>query len=387
MKKIMLAFGTRPEAIKMCPLYLELKKHREFETLCLVSAQHRDMLDSVLSVFGVVPDYDLNIMKPKQTVTDITCSILRELKPILQKEQPDLVLVHGDTTTAFASALACFYEQIPVGHVEAGMRSFDLYSPFPEEMNRKMIGAVAALHFAATETCVENLLREGVKKESVFLTGNTVIDALRVSQRENYAFSDDTLRNLDFVGHRVILITCHRRENIGQSMEDIFRAVGKILSDYPDVEFVFPIHKNQAVRDIYAASGIQSDRMHLIEPLDYIPFIHLIQKCHLILTDSGGIQEEAPHFGKPVVVVRDVTERTEAVKAGTVLLAGTKFEAVYQAVSRLLEHPEEYERMSRAINPYGDGFASQKIAQDIAYFFGMSEEPATPFQHTNREQK
>lgn len=379
MKKVLLSFGTRPEAIKMCPLYLELKKHKEFETVCLVSAQHRDMLDSVLSIFGVVPDYDLDIMEKKQTITDITCSILQKMRPILQAEEPDLVLVHGDTTTAFASALACFYEKIPVGHVEAGLRSFDLYAPYPEEMNRKIIGSIATLNFAATETCVQNLLREGVDKKSIYLTGNTVIDALRISQKEAYVFEDEMINNIDFDKHKVILVTCHRRENLGQSMTDIFTAVKNILERYPEVEFVFPIHKNQAVRDNFTSCGIQSDRMHLAEPLDYIPFIHLMKKSYLVLTDSGGIQEEAPYFGKPVVVVRDVTERLEAVEAGTVILAGTKSENVYRAIASLLEDREKYKSMSRAINPYGDGYACDRIAQDILFYFGCAEQPAKPY--------
>jgi UDP-N-acetylglucosamine 2-epimerase (non-hydrolysing) len=379
MKKVLLSFGTRPEAIKMCPLYLELKKCRDFETICLVTAQHRDMLDNVLKTFGVKPDYDLDIMGQNQTITDITCSVLQKLKPILVSEKPDLVLVHGDTTTAFASALACFYEKIPVGHVEAGMRSFDIYSPFPEEVNRKMISTVAKLNFAATKTAYENLIREGVDENAIYLTGNTVIDALRISKNDNFTFTEKALNSIDFDNKRIILLTCHRRENLGRAMSNIFTSVKRILEDYQDVEFVFPIHKNQAVRDAFNNVGIKNERMHLIEPLDYLPFIYLMEKSYLILTDSGGIQEEAPYFGKPVVVVRDVTERMEAVEAGTVILAGTESDNVYNTVAMLLDNNERYQRMSRAINPYGDGWACNRISQNIKYYFGFSKSPATPF--------
>jgi len=287
-KKVMLIFGTRPEAIKMCPLYLELKTNHSMEVRCLITAQHRDMLDSVMKTFGVRADYDLNIMNSQQTLTGITNVVLEKLNPILKEEKPDLVLVHGDTTTAFASALACFYEKIPVGHVEAGMRSFDRYSPFPEEMNRKLIAGIASLNFAATRSAQNNLLSEGVRPESICVTGNTVIDALRIVSQKEFDFGDDWLSRVDYERRRVILLTCHRRENWGQPMAEIFEAVKECLAAYPDVEFVFPIHKNPLVREIFAKSGIQSERMHVIEPLDYQPFVQLMKRCYFILTDSGG---------------------------------------------------------------------------------------------------
>lgn len=379
-KKVMLVFGTRPEAIKMCPLYLELKARKDMDTLCLITAQHRDMLDSVMRTFGMQADYDLNIMSGQQTLTSITSTILEKLNPVLQQEKPDLVLVHGDTTTAFAAALACTYEKIPVGHVEAGMRSFNRYSPFPEEMNRRMIACMAMLNFAATVSAKNNLLAEGIPSDSVVITGNTVIDALRIAaQKEETPFEGD-LSGIDFEKHRVILLTCHRRENWGAPMADIFAAVKRCLAAYPDVEFIFPIHKNPLVREAFAKADIRSERMHTIEPLDYLPFVHLMKKCALILTDSGGVQEEAPYFGVPVVVIREVTERMEAVNAGTVILAGTKEADVYRAISTLLDDPARYQQMSRAMNPYGDGNACARIADSIAFSFGLSPTPPKEFE-------
>lgn len=374
MKKVMLVFGTRPEAIKMCPLYLELKKLRGLQTLCLVTAQHREMLDNILGTFAVSPDYDMDIMSGSQTVSTVTQRVLSRLDAILVVEKPDLVLVHGDTTTAFSAGLACFYQKIPVGHVEAGMRSFDRYSPYPEEMNRKLLACLASLHFAPTAANRENLLGEGVDEKTIFVTGNTVIDALRmISERK---LGDCAIPEVDFARRRVVLLTCHRRESFGETMLGVFSAVGQILDDYPDVEVVFPIHKNPRVRELFASARIDSDRLHLIEPVNYPAFTGLMRNSYLIVTDSGGIQEEAPYFGKPVVVVREVTERMEAVRAGTVILAGTGRERVLESIASLLDDGQKYNAMSRAINPYGDGFACARIVSAIErYFVPAGAEP------------
>ena len=358
MKKIMLVFGTRPEAIKMCPLVQELRSRSGMQVLCCVTGQHRQMLDQVLEAFHVVPDYDLSIMKDGQTLFDITSRVLQELKTVLEQEQPDLVLVHGDTTTTFAAALACFYLHIPVGHVEAGLRTYDLDAPWPEEFNRQAVGIVARYHFAPTEQAKQNLLREGKKPESIYVTGNTAIDALKTTVRAD--FQDPVL---DWAkGSRLILLTAHRRENLGEPMRAIFRAVRRITDDIPDVKVLYPIHMNPAIRALAQELLGGDERIRLIPPLEVMEFHNILARSYLVLTDSGGIQEEAPSLGKPVLVLRETTERPEGVKAGTLKLIGTDEEAIYREAKRLLEDEAEYQRMSRASNPYGDGTACKKIA-------------------------
>ena len=358
MKKIMLVFGTRPEAIKMCPLVNELKNRQIFETCVCVSGQHRQMLDQVLAVFRVVPNYDLSIMKEKQDLFDITAGVLQSIRDTLEIEQPDMVLVHGDTSTAFATALACFYLHIPVGHVEAGLRTFNLASPFPEEFNRQAVDIISALYFAPTDQARENLLNEGKNSETVYVTGNTAIDALKTTVRENYSHPE-----LEWAsGSRLVLITAHRRENLGQPMREMFCAIRRVLDENQDVKAIYPVHLNPVVRSMAKEIFRGEDKMHLIEPLDVLDFHNFMNKSYLILTDSGGIQEEAPSLGKPVLVMRDTTERPEGVAAGTLKLVGTKEEAIYTSFTQLLSKPEEYKKMSRAINPYGDGFASCRIA-------------------------
>ncbi len=358
MKKIMLVFGTRPEAIKMCPLVNELKKRRGIQTVVCVSGQHRQMLDSVLRIFGVVPDYDLAVMKEQQTLFDITSQILLRIREVLENVKPDIVLVHGDTSTTFAAALACYYMQIPVGHVEAGLRTYNIYSPYPEEFNRQAVGILAKYNFAPTECAKQNLIREGKNASSIFVTGNTGIDALRTTVREDYThpelqWAEDA---------RLILITAHRRENLGEPMRHMFRAIRRIIDEHADVKAIYPIHLNPAVRE--AANEIfgNCSRIHLIEPLDVLDFHNFLARAHLILTDSGGIQEEAPSLGKPVLVMRDTTERPEGIEAGTLKLVGTNEEIIYQNFKLLLEDTKAYEAMSNASNPYGDGFASRRIA-------------------------
>lgn len=369
MKKVMLVFGTRPEAIKMCPLVNELKRRKNIQTVVCVTGQHRTMLDQVLETFHVVPEYDLNIMKPGQTLFDITEEILQKIRPVLQKEKPDVVLVHGDTSSAFAAALACFYMQIDVGHVEAGLRTYDLSAPYPEEFNRQAIGIVARYHFAPTRRAEENLLREGKKKEQIFVTGNTAMDALRTTVSTDYSNPD-----LDWCrGTRMILITAHRRENLGEPMHHMFRAIRRVLDENPDVRAIYPIHMNPQVRkaaeDVFGISspGGKEERIRLIEPLEVLDFHNFMAHAYLILTDSGGIQEEAPALGKPVLVMRDTTERPEGVQAGTLKLVGTDEETIYREFSRLLNDADEYEKMSKAVNPYGDGHASERIADILEY--------------------
>ena len=358
MKKIMLVFGTRPEAIKMCPLVQELRSRPGMQVLCCVTGQHRQMLDQVLEAFHVVPDYDLSIMKEGQTLFDITSRVLQNLRVVLEQEQPDLVLVHGDTTTTFAAALACFYLHIPVGHVEAGLRTYDLDAPWPEEFNRQAVGIVARYHFAPTEQAKQNLLREGKKPESIYVTGNTAIDALKTTVRAD--FQDPVL---DWAkGSRLILLTAHRRENLGEPMRAIFRAVRRIADDIPDVKVLYPIHMNPAIRALAQELLGGDERIRLIPPLEVMEFHNILARSYLVLTDSGGIQEEAPSLGKPVLVLRETTERPEGVKAGTLKLIGTDEEAIYREAKRLLEDEAEYQRMSRASNPYGDGTACKKIA-------------------------
>ncbi|MGN0711186.1 MAG: non-hydrolyzing UDP-N-acetylglucosamine 2-epimerase [Anaerovoracaceae bacterium] len=359
--KVMTVFGTRPEAIKMAPLVKRLNAEEGVESVLCVTAQHREMLDQVLELFELVPDYDLNIMKPNQTISQITSNALMGLEEVLKKEQPDVVLVHGDTTTTFAAALAAFYQQIKVGHVEAGLRTYDKYSPYPEEMNRVLTGHIADFHFAPTERNKNNLLRENVKEENIFITGNTVIDALHEVAGKPYEFEDETLKKIDFDGRRVITVTCHRRENLGENMEHIFGAVRMIAEEFDDVEVVYPVHLNPKVREIAGRVLDGMDRVHLIEPLQYQPFVNLMAKSYFIITDSGGMQEEAPSLGKPVLVVRKETERPEAVEAGTVKLAGVEKDTIYSMSRELLVDRAAYDAMAHAANPYGDGRACERI--------------------------
>lgn len=380
MIKVMTVFGTRPEAIKMAPVVLELKKHSdEIQTIVAVTAQHRQMLDQVLQLFYIKPDYDLDIMSQGQTLYDITTKALLGLKKVLEADKPDLVLVHGDTTTTFAGALAAYYQQIPVGHVEAGLRTGNIYSPFPEEMNRKLTGAIAAIHFAPTPTAKQNLLQEHVAPEKIYVTGNTVIDALMTTVAGEYDFEDDALRTVDFKHHRIILLTTHRRENLGEPMRHIYKALRRIIDEIPDTEIVFPVHRNPLVRKVVEEELAGVDRIHLIDPMEYEPFANLMSLSSLVLTDSGGIQEEAPSLGKPVLVLRDTTERPEAVAAGTVRLIGTDKDVVYEETKRLLTDKDAYNAMSMAVNPYGDGKASQRIVQAILHTFGGKKEVPEEF--------
>lgn len=361
MKKVMLVFGTRPEAIKMCPLVNELKKRERIQTLVCVTGQHRQMLDMVLEAFNVVPDYDLSIMKDKQTLFDVTTNILNTIKEVLEKEKPDVVLVHGDTSTTFVTALACFYLQIPVGHVEAGLRTYNIYSPYPEEFNRQAVSIISKYNFAPTELSKQNLLKEGKDPNTIYVTGNTAIDALKTTVRDNYNHPE-----LDWAkDSRLIMITAHRRENLGEPMCHMFKAIRRVMDEHPDVKAIYPIHMNPAVREIANKYLGDDDRIHIIEPLDVLDFHNFLNKSYLILTDSGGIQEEAPSLGKPVLVMRDTTERPEGIEAGTLKLVGTEEETIYNEFSRLLSDKDEYEKMSKASNPYGDGFASKRIADII----------------------
>lgn len=358
MKKVMLVFGTRPEAIKMCPLINELKKREELRTVVCVTGQHRQMLDMVLEAFDVTPDYDLSIMKDKQTLFDVTTNILNRIKEVLEKEKPDVVLVHGDTSTTFVTALACFYLQIPVGHVEAGLRTYNIYSPYPEEFNRQAVSIISKFNFAPTELSRQNLLKEGKEPDSIYVTGNTAIDALKTTVRENYTHPE-----LEWVnGSRLIMITAHRRENLGEPMRHMFKAIRRVMDEHPDVKAIYPIHMNPVVREIADEFLGGDDRIHIIEPLDVLDFHNFLSRSYLILTDSGGIQEEAPSLGKPVLVMRDTTERPEGIAAGTLKLVGTEEETIYNEFSRLLSDKAEYEAMSKASNPYGDGHACERIA-------------------------
>lgn len=373
--KVMTVFGTRPEAIKMAPVVLELAKYPEFiKPVVAVTAQHREMLDQVLNLFKIKPDYDLDIMCQGQTLFDITCRAMQGLNNVFAKEKPDIVLVHGDTTTTFAGALAAFYHQISVGHVEAGLRTRNKYSPYPEEMNRKLTGSLADLHFAPTTTSRHNLTAENIDPKNIFVTGNTVIDALLATVSEHYAFADDLLKNIDFEHKRIVLVTTHRRENLGEPMRHVYQAVRNIVNEFDDVAVVFPVHKNPKVRQVVQEELGQTDRVHLIDPLDYEPFANLLGRSYLILTDSGGIQEEAPALGKPVLVLRDTTERPEAVEAGTVKLIGTERDRVYKEMRLLLADQQEYDKLANACNPYGDGKAAQRIVKTILYKYGLSAE-------------
>lgn len=358
MKKIMLVFGTRPEAIKMCPLVRELKTRNNVQTLVCVTGQHRQMLDQVLDAFQVTPDYDLSIMKQGQTLFDITTNILNRIRDVLEEVCPDVVLVHGDTSTTFVTALACFYLQIPVGHVEAGLRTYHIYSPYPEEFNRQAVGILSRYHFAPTELSRENLLKEGKDPSTIFVTGNTAIDALKTTVRQDYSHPQLQWAQ----GSRLILITAHRRENLGEPMKNMFRAIRRVMAEHPDVKAIYPIHMNPLVRQTANEILSGEDRIRIIEPLEVLDFHNFLARCHLVLTDSGGIQEEAPGLGKPVLVMRDTTERPEGIAAGTLKLVGTDEEVIYRSFKQLLEDPAEYARMSTASNPYGDGFACKRIA-------------------------
>ena len=358
MKKILLVFGTRPEAIKMCPLVNELKAREGVKTVVCVSGQHRQMLDQVLEAFHVVPDYDLYIMKDRQTLFDITTNILDRIKAVLEEVKPDVVLVHGDTSTTFVTALACFYMQIPVGHVEAGLRTYDIYSPYPEEFNRQAVSIISRYNFAPTEQARQNLLSEGKRPETIVVTGNTAIDALRTTVREDYSHPELVWAS----DSRLILITAHRRENLGEPMKNMFRAIRRVMDEHTDVKAIYPIHMNPIVRKTADEFLGGDDRIHIIEPLDVLDFHNFLGRCFLVLTDSGGIQEEAPSLGKPVLVMRNTTERPEGIAAGTLKLVGTDEEVIYRSFKQLLEDNEEYARMSNACNPYGDGFACKRIA-------------------------
>lgn len=377
--KVMTLFGTRPEAIKMAPLVKELEKYDEIESKVCVTGQHREMLDQVLELFDIKPDFDLNIMKSKQTLTGITTRILEGFEEILENEKPDIILVHGDTTTTFAGSLAAFYKQIKVGHVEAGLRTFDKYFPFPEEMNRKLTGAIADMHFAPTVGSKENLLREGVKDIDIFVTGNTVIDAMEHTVEENYIFENEVLNNIDFENKKIIMVTAHRRENWGEGIENICNSLNKIVKENSDVELVYLVHLNPVVKDVVYKHLDGKERVHLLPPLDTKETHNLMNKAYMIMTDSGGLQEEAPHLGKPVLVLRDVTERPEAVKVGTVKLVGTDVDVIIGEATKLLTVKEEYEKMSKAINPYGDGKSSKRIVENILYYFGLREEKSMDF--------
>ena len=378
--KVMTVFGTRPEAIKMAPVVLELKKYPDLITpIVAVTAQHRDMLDQVLNLFNIKPDYDLNIMAQGQTLFDITTKAMNGLNEVLSKEKPDIVLVHGDTTTTFAGALAAYYHETAVGHVEAGLRTYNKYSPFPEEMNRKLTGAIADLHFAPTDTASGNLKAEGTKEDKIFVTGNTVIDALHKTVTDDFKFDDEKLANIDYENKRIILVTTHRRENLGEPMRHVYKALKDIVNEFDDVEIVFPVHKNPKVREVVNEELGNIEAVHLIDPLDYEPFANLMHRAFLVLTDSGGIQEEAPSLGKPVLVLRDTTARPEAVKAGTVKLIGTERQKVYEETKYLLTDHDEYQRMANTCNPYGDGKASKRIIEAILYHYGLSQEKPDSF--------
>jgi len=376
--KVMNVFGTRPEAIKMAPLVNELKKHEEFETMVCVTAQHRQMLDQVLKIFKIVPNYDLNIMQERQTLAGITTKALNGLCEVFNDAKPDIVLVHGDTTTTFVGALAAFYSKVKVGHVEAGLRTYDKYSPFPEEMNRKLTGTMADIHFAPTISNKQNLLKEGIDEGSIYITGNTVIDALKTTVSSSYEFANETLAGLDY-NKKIVLVTAHRRENLGQPLHNICSGLLKIVEENPEVELVYPVHLNPAVKEV--AEGIlgEHNRIHLIEPLNVQELHNLMDRSYMVMTDSGGLQEEAPALGKPVLVLRQETERPEAVEAGTVRMAGVETDKIVEMANELIRNPEEYDKMNKAVNPYGDGKASQRIAEAIKYYFGASDVPPTEF--------
>ncbi|MFL0245893.1 non-hydrolyzing UDP-N-acetylglucosamine 2-epimerase [Candidatus Clostridium stratigraminis] len=377
--KVITIFGTRPEAVKMAPLVNELQQREEIESLVCVTAQHRQMLDQVLELFNINPNYDLNIMQAKQSLTGITTKVLEGLEEVFEKEKPNLILVHGDTTTTFAGSLAAFYKQIKVGHVEAGLRTFDKYFPFPEEMNRKLTGAIADLHFAPTAGAKENLLREGIKESDIYVTGNTVIDAMNYTVEDEYEFTNKELNEIDYKSKKVIMVTAHRRENWGEGIENICKALKNIVENNKEVELVYLVHLNPIVKDVVYKYLDGVERVHLLPPLDTKETHNLMNKCYMIMTDSGGLQEEAPHLGKPVLVLRDVTERPEAVEAGTVKLIGTNMEVIISNANELIRDKDEYDVMRKAINPYGDGKASKRIVDAILYNFGYNNKTLTEF--------
>lgn len=376
--KVITVFGTRPEAVKMAPLVKELGRRKEIISKVCVTAQHREMLDQVLELFSITPDFDLDIMKEKQSLTGITTRVLKGLEELFEEEKPDIILVHGDTTTTFAASLAAFYQQIKVGHVEAGLRTFDKYFPFPEEMNRKLTGAIADLHFAPTKQSKENLLREGVNEDQIFITGNTVIDAMEYTVHDSYRFSTGLLNEIDF-NKKVIMVTAHRRENWGEGIENICKALRKIADENEDVEIIYLVHLNPVVKDVVEKYLYGVRRVHLLPPLDTRETHNLMNKCYMVMTDSGGLQEEAPHLGKPVLVLRDVTERPEAVDAGTVKLVGTETEDIIKEAYEILKNQKVYDSMSKALNPYGDGKASKRIVDAILYNFGFNNERGKEF--------
>lgn len=371
--KVAIIFGTRPDAIKMVPLVKELKLNSKIETTVCVTAQHREMLDQVLEIFEVVPDYDLNIMQSRQTLEHITTKSLEGLSAVFEEVRPDVVLVHGDTTTCFAASLAAFYKKVKVGHVEAGLRTFDKYYPYPEEINRRLTGVLADFHFCPTRSNKTNLLREGVNDKSIYITGNTVIDALKTTVKKDYIFKNESLRKIDFANKRIITLEAHRRENLGEPLENICQAVRTIADSFDDVEIIDPVHLNPAVREVVSRVLGNHEKIHLIDPIDVQDMHNLMDRSYMIMTDSGGLQEEAPSLGKPVLVLRNETERPEAVEAGTVALAGTDRENIINLASKLLSSNEEYSKMSKAVNPYGDGRASQRIVQALLYEFGFNE--------------
>ncbi|MCD8909798.1 UDP-N-acetylglucosamine 2-epimerase (non-hydrolyzing) [Staphylococcus gallinarum] len=377
MKKIMTIFGTRPEAIKMAPLVKELQKNENLEPIVVITAQHREMLDSVLNIFDVKPDHDLNIMKANQTLAELTSRITTKLDEVIKEEKPDMVLVHGDTTSTFVGGLTAFYNQTPIGHVEAGLRTWNKYSPFPEEMNRVMVGSMSDLNFAPTDQAYENLKNENKVENSIVITGNTAIDAMKTTIKDDY-YSDILERHN---GKKIILLTAHRRENIGEPMHNIFKAVGEIVEKYKDTVVIYPMHKNPKVREIANQYLKNHERIELIEPLDVIDFHNFANKSYLILTDSGGVQEEAPSLGKPVLVLRDTTERPEGVSAGTLKVIGTSYESVLNETERILDDENEYNKMSQASNPYGDGEASRRICENIEHYFGIRNEKPEPFKY------
>lgn len=371
--KVMTVFGTRPEAIKMAPLVKELEKNEKVESIVCVTAQHRQMLDQVLAIFDIKPDYDLDIMKDRQTLVSITTNVLQGLDEVLKKAQPDIVLVHGDTSTTFVGALAAFYNQIPVGHVEAGLRTYDKYSPFPEEMNRCLTGRIADLHFSPTISNRNNLIKEAIDDKDIYITGNTVIDALKTTVSKDYKLCD-SMNDVDF-SKRVILVTAHRRENLGEPLENICRALKRIVTDFENVELVYPVHLNPAVRETVNKYLADMDRVHLIDPIDVRDMHNAMDRSFMIMTDSGGLQEEAPSLGKPVLVLRNETERPEAVEAGTVKVAGVNEDVIYDMAKKLLTDENEYNSMAHAVNPYGDGEASRRTVEAILYHFGMGDRP------------
>ncbi len=379
--KVMTIFGTRPEAIKMAPLVKKMEDYKEIESIVCITAQHREMLDMVLKLFEINPHYDLDIMQHGQSITDITTRVLKGIEEVLTKEKPDLVLVHGDTSTTFVGALAAFYQKISVGHVEAGLRSGNIYSPYPEEMNRRLTTSLANVYFAPTGGNYDNLIREGIDKAKIFITGNTVIDALLSVVEDGYIFENDLLNKIDYENKKVIVMTCHRRENWGTPMENIFEAVNDLALENHDTEIIFPVHLNPNIRELAKEKMGDRQNIHLIEPLDYKPFANLLNKAYIILTDSGGIQEEAPALGKPILVMRTETERPEAVEAGTVKIIGVEKDKIKEEVTKLLKDKKEYEKMKEAVNPYGDGRAAERTIEALLYYFGLKDEKPEDYKH------